>query len=212
MPIVTIEKNQDGETFEVNVCLASGCIEYSETKDRINFSYNEHILGHEKSPEENIQIVKEFKLNKRKEYRDTVEKLAENYVMHFDEGNMPEDVKEVYDVYKFALEQWKKNRSYVGAKIEGRTEKGMYIYFRIRCDERSNKARVIVDFKVEKGSESLLYYYDAMAVDSIGTLKKQAERVMALLALFSQYVSQPAQEESKEGGQEQGQGQSQQGS
>jgi len=212
MPIVTIEKSQDGETFEVNVCLASGCIEYYETKDRINFSYNEHVLGDEKSPEENIQITKEIKLYKRKEYRETVEKLAENYVMHFDEGNLPEDVKEIYDVYKFVLEQWKKNRNYVGTKIEGRTEKGMYIYFRIRCDERGSKTRVIVDFKAEKGSESLMYYYDAMTVDSAGVLKRQVERVMSLLALFSEYVSQPAPEENKEGGQGQGQQEDQAGS
>jgi len=210
MPIVTIERDQDGETFEVDVCLASGCVEYYETKDRVNFSYNEHILGNEKGPEENIQIIKEIKLNKRKEYRDTVEKLIENYVIHFDEGNLPEDVKEVYDVYTFVLEQCKRNRSYVGTKIEGRTERGLYMYFRIRCDERSSKTRVIVDFKVEKGSETLLYYYDAMTVDPVGAVKRQVERVMALLALFSEYVSQPIPEEGKEGGQDQGQGQSQQ--
>jgi hypothetical protein len=206
MPIVTVEKGQDGETIEVNVCLASGCVEYYETKDRVNYSYNEHLLGREKGPEESVQIVKEIRLNKRENYKDYIERLIENYVIHFDESNLPEDVKEVYDIYKFALEQWKKNRSYVGVKVEGRTEKGMNIYFRIRCDERAEKTRVIVDFKAEKGSESLMYYYDTMTVDSVGVLKKQIERVMALLKLFSEYVSQPIPEEG--GGQ--GQGQSQQ--
>jgi len=208
MPIVTVEKGQDGETIEVNVCLASGCVEYYETKDRVNYSYNEHLLGREEGPEEGVQIVKEIRLNKRENYRDYIEKLIENYVIHFDENNLPEDVKEVYDVYKFVLEQWKKNRSYVGAKVEGRTEKGT-IYFRIRCDERAERTRVIVDFKVEKGSESLMYYYDTMTVDSVGVLKKQAERVMALLKLFSEYVSQPIPEENKEGGGGQGQDQGQ---
>ncbi|MFP3131578.1 MAG: hypothetical protein RXR51_08405 [Nitrososphaeria archaeon] len=206
MPIVTVEKGQDGETIEVDVCLANGCVEYYETKDRVNYSYNEHLLGREEGPEESVQIVKEIKLNKRENYKDYVEKLIENYVIHFDEGSLPEDVKEVYDVYKFALEQWKKNRSYLGVKIEGRTEKGMNIYFRIRCDEGAKKTRVIVDFKVEKGSESLMYYYDTMTANSVGVLKKQIERVMALLALFSEYVSQPIPEE----GGSQGQGQSQQ--
>jgi hypothetical protein len=209
MPIVTVEKDQDGETIEVNVCLASGCVEYYETKDRVNYSYTEHLPGREEGPEESVQIVKEIRLNKRENYKDYMEKLIENYVIHFDENNLPEDVKEVYDVYKFVLEQWKKNRSYVGVKIEGRTEKGMYIYFRIRCDERAEKTRVIMDFKAEKGSESLMYYYDTMTVDSVGVLKKQIERVMALFRLFSEYVSQPIPEENKEGGGGQGQDQGQ---
>ena len=210
MPIVTVEKGQDGETIEVDVCLASGCVEYYETKDRINYSYTEHLPGREEGPEESIQIVKEVRLNKRENYKDYVERLIENYVIHFDESNLPEDVKEVYDVYKFVLGQWTKNRNYVGVKIEGRTEKGMNIYFRIRCDEGAEKTRVMVDFKVEKGSESLMYYYDTMTVDSVGVLKKQIERVMALLKLFSEYVSQPIPEENKEGGGGQGQSQGQQ--
>jgi len=201
MPTLTIEKGQNGEAIEVNVCLASGCIEYYEDKEQIRYDYNEHILGREKAPEETTQITKVIRLIKRENYKDYLEKLIENYVIHFDEGNLPKDVKKVYDVYKFVLEQCKNNPGYVGIKIEGKTERGVYIYSLIRCDERSGRTRVIVDFKVETHSESLLYYYDTMTVDSAGILKREVERVMVLFTLFSEYVSQGTQSQNQQGGQ-----------
>ena len=210
MPMVTIERNQEADVMEFNVCLTGGCIEYREDAEWIYFSSNESVKGGENGVVKDVDIDKEIKLKKRQNYKEVADRLINDDVPKFNEANIPESVKDIFDAYKFFIDQCMKNRRYVGVKLEWTTPKLIYVYIRFKCEEGRNGLRVIVNLEAEKIGEHLKYYYDAVAVDPVGIAKKEIWRVMGLFALFAEYVSQPAQEESKEAGQGQGGGQSQQ--
>jgi hypothetical protein len=206
MPMVSIRADRETNVTEFNVCLASGCVEYNENEGWVHYLYNERIIGHEENPVRDATIEKKIDLMKRGKYREYIDRLINDDVPKFSEANVPESVKNIFDIYKFFIDQCMKPRRYAGVKFEWNLPNLIYIYIRLRCEENRDGPRVIVDFESEKINERLTYYYEAETVDPVGVMKKEVNHVMGLFALFAEYVSQPIQEE----GQGQGQGQNQQ--
>ena len=210
MPMVSSRVDRETDVMEFNVCMTGGCVEYSENEGWVHYQYSEHIIGHEGNPVRDAAVEKKIDLMKRNGYKEFVDRLINDDVPKIDEVDIPENVKDIFDIYKFFIDQCMKPRQYAGAKFKWTMPNLIYIYIRLRCEENNDGPWVIVDFEAEKINERLTYYYEANTVDPVGVMKKEVNHVMGLFALFAEYINKPIPEENKEGGQDQDQGQSQQ--
>jgi hypothetical protein len=203
--MVTSRVDRETNVMEFNVCMTGGCVEYNENEGWVHYQYSEHIIGHEGNPVRDVTVEKKIDLMKRSGYKEYADRLINDDVPKISEADVPESVKDIFDIYKFFIDQCMRPRRYAGMKFEWTTPNLINIYIRLRCEEKGDGSWVIVDFEAEKINERLTYYYEANTVDPVGVAKKEVNHVMGMLVLFAEYVGRPAQE----GGQDQDQSQSQ---
>jgi len=192
MPSLNIDVGENG--IEISTCMAHGCVEYSETGKWIDFRYNEQI----DKDDVNAQIIKEFKLMKRQNYKEYVDKFIEGFSVRIDENKLDEAVKDIYGVYKSFMEEYSKGRKYIGMKIRGLGFKGIDTIFRMRYQETGGLYRVIIQLDVHKDGEWLTYYFDAGIKDPYTEVPKEFRRVAGLFMLFAEYINKPPLEQVQE--------------
>jgi len=193
MPTLNVEVGENG-AIEISTCMAHGCVEYYEGEKWIKFRYNEEI----DRDDVDAEVIKDFNLMKRQNYKEYVDKFIEGTAVRIDENNLHDAIKEIYSVYKSFMDEYAKGRKYVGIKIKGLGFRGIYITFHMRYEETEGKYELIIQLEANKDGEGISYYFNGKEVkDTYTEAAKEFRRAAGLLMLFAEYINKPPLEQSQ---------------
>jgi len=193
MPTLNVEVGENGNV-EMSACMAHGCIEYYEGEKWIRFRYNEDI----ERDGNDVEVIKDFNLIKRQNYKEYVDKFIEGVGVRIDENNLHDAIKEIYSVYKSFVDEYSKGRKYIGIKIKGLGFRGIYITFHMRYEETEGKYELIIQLEANKDGEGISYHFNGKVKDPYEEAAKEFRRAASLLILFAEYINKPPLEQSQD--------------
>jgi len=193
MPSLNVEVRENG-AVEISTCMAHGCVEYYENEKWVKFRYNENI----EREDVDAQIIKDFSLVKRQDYREYVDRFIEGFSARIDENNLNEAIKDIYSVYKAFMDEYSRGRRYIGMKIKGLGYKGIYVMYRMRYEETEGKYKVLIQLEANKDGEGIYYQFDAEVKEPYRKIPEEFRRVAGMLMLFAEYIGKPPLEGSQD--------------
>jgi hypothetical protein len=164
---------------DVWVCLSSGCMRYEEGENFVEASI-------EDKRKDGLRTEKSVVLKRRENYAKIIRDIINENIPAV--GNEPRaDEGELFEIYKFVAEKYRKGYRYIGVKTEFTTPRGIRVYFRVRFHDRSDGPRIIVELTAEKDGERLTYQAFGQASKTTALLE-EVTKAIGMHVLFSEYV------------------------
>ena len=190
MPTLNVEAKENG-AIEISTCMAHGCVEYYEGEKWIKFRYNEEI----ERDGNDVEVIKDFNLMKRQNYKEYVDKFIEGVAVKIDEKH--DAIKEIYSVYNSFMDEYSKGYKYIGIKIKGLGFRGIYTTFHMRYEETEGKYELIIQLEANKDGEGISYYFNGKVKDPYEEAAKEFRRAAGLFMLFAEYINKPPLEQNQ---------------